>query len=74
MVGTTIKSAWSIASITMRAYCLCGDAIHTTVNDPGTLAFVMETFAEVHQGEGHGPTDSKTAARARKKRERHAVS
>ena len=69
MVGTTIKSAWPIASITLRAYCICGDAVHLTVDHPDAIELVMETFAEDHLGEeGHGPCDSKTAARARKKR------
>jgi len=68
MIGTTIKSAWSIASMTLRAYCICGDAIHLTVKNPGAVELVMEIFADAHFGEGHGPCDSKTAARARKKR------
>ena len=70
MVGTTIKSAWPIASMTLRAYCTCGGAIHLTVKDPDAVQLVMETFAEMHLGEEHGPCDSKTAARARKKRDR----
>ena len=68
MVGTTIKSAWPIASVTLRAYCICGDAIHLTVKNPDAVQFVMEYFAGAHVGEGHGSCDSKTAARARKKR------
>ena len=68
MVGTTIKSAWPIASMTIRAYCICGDAVHLTMNDPDAIQLVMEIFAGDHFGEEHGPCDSKTAARARKKR------
>ncbi len=68
MKGTTIRSIWPIASMTLRAYCICGDAVHLTMNDPDAIELVMETFAEDHLSEGHGPCDSKTAARARKKR------
>lgn len=66
---TTIKSAWTIESATLRAYCKCGGAIHLTTN-PATenISFVMDTFADSHQGEGHGPCDAKTAAKARRKR------
>lgn len=70
MVGTTVKSAWPIASMTVRGYCKCGAAIHTTSNNPDTISYVMETFAEDHHGEGHGACDAKTARKARKKMER----
>jgi hypothetical protein len=68
MIGTTIKSAWPIASMTLRVYCVCGTAMHLTMNEPDAVELVMETFASAHVGDEHGPCDSKTAARARKKR------
>ena len=70
MKGTTIKSAWPIESMTLRAYCECGAAIHLTTN-PATenITFVMDTFADLHSGNGHGPCDAKIAAKARRKRE-----
>ncbi len=70
MAGTTIKSVWTLASLTLRGYCICGGAIHLTVKDPDVVQVVMGTFAAAHQGEGHGPCDSKTAAKARRKLER----
>ncbi len=71
MNGTTIKSVWPIESMTLRAYCECGGAIHLTAN-PATenVTFVMETFAGAHRGNGHAPCDAKTAAKARRRRER----
>lgn len=67
MKGTTIKSAWPLESVTLRAYCKCGGAIHLTTN-PATenVTFVMETFADAHAGVGHGPCDAKTARKARR--------
>ncbi len=73
MIGTTIKSAWPIESITVRAYCKCGDAIHTSMNSLQPFEFVMEAFADDHQGENHGSCDAKTARKARRKREREVV-
>ncbi len=70
MLGTTIKSAWPIASLTLRAYCTCGSAIHLTMKEPGAVELVMDTFFEMHDGEGHEPCDSKTASRARRKSDR----
>lgn len=70
MIGTTVKSAWPIYSMTIRAYCKCGDAIHTTMNDPAAIELVMETFASDHIGEDHGPCDPKTARKARRKKDR----
>ena len=66
---TKIQSAWPIESATLRAYCKCGGAIHLTTN-PATesITLVMETFADSHQGDEHGPCDAKTAAKARRKR------
>lgn len=66
---TTIKSAWPIESATLRAYCKCGGAIHLTTNPAiENITFIMETFADAHQGDGHGHCDAKTAAKARRLR------
>ena len=70
MIGTTIKSAWPIATITIRVYCTCGGAMHLTMNKPGEAEFIMEAFAESHSGKGHKPTDSKTAAKERRRLEK----
>lgn len=70
MSGTTLKLAWQPHSITIRAYCKCGGAIHATISPPGEILFVLESFAEQHQGDGCGPCDAKTSRKARRKRER----
>ncbi len=70
MKNTVIRSAWPLASVTVRAYCKCGDAIHTTMNDVEGINTTMEIFAECHQEPGCGPCDSKTARKARIRRER----
>ncbi|KKL69573.1 hypothetical protein LCGC14_2113570 [marine sediment metagenome] len=71
MKGTTIKSAWPIESVTLRAYCRCGGAIHLTTNPAiENVTFVMETFANAHAGKDHEPCDAKAAAKARRARQK----
>ena len=67
---TRIISAWPIESVTIRVYCKCGGAMHTTMKDVDGINLVLDAFAEDHQGEDHGPCNARTASRARKKYER----
>lgn len=67
---TRIVSAWPIASVTIRVYCKCGGAMHTTMSDVDGINFVLDTFYENHQSDGCGPCDAKTARKARVKYER----
>jgi len=69
----TLKLAWRPHSITIRAYCKCGDAIHATISPIDKIEFVLETFASDHLGEGCGPCDAKTSRIARRRRERHGT-
>ena len=64
---TRIISAWPIESITIRVYCKCGGAMHTTMNKVEGINFVLDTFYEEHRSDDCGPCDSKTASKARRK-------
>jgi len=68
---TILNLCWRPHSITVRAYCKCGDAIHTTISPvDDKVEFIFETFAQAHTGIFCGPCDAKTAAKARRKREK----
>ncbi len=47
-----------------KFYCICGSAWKGKV-EPIMFAKLKEQWDEIHQGEGHAPTDARTAARAR---------
>jgi len=70
MSGTTLKLAWRPHSITVRAYCKCGDIIHCTVSPVGQIEYILEDFARDHLRPGCEPCDAKTAQKARRKLER----
>lgn len=53
-------------------YCICGAAMTGSVS-PGRNAEELERiFRSLHNGEGHGPTDRRVAATARRRSERTA--
>lgn len=61
----------SVHSVTVRLYCSCGDALHTTSDWPGAYAAIREFWSQ-HQGDGHGPTTPRKARYARKRRSERA--
>jgi len=61
-----------INSMTVRMYCACGDAVRVS----GSPLYVEDSvmfFTQLHNKPGCEPCDSKTAARARAKREREGA-
>ena len=57
------------------AYCLCGASLRGTMRgypreDEELLARFAEEWARDHEGDGHGETDARGAARGRTKAER----
>ena len=51
-------------------YCLCGAVMTATISPAHHALELAARFRLVHTGDGHGSTDSKTAAAARRKAER----
>jgi len=60
-----------VHSVTVRLYCACGDALHTTSDWIGVL-YKIDEFWTQHQGDGHGPTTPRKARYARKRRSERA--
>lgn len=52
----------------VRAYCICGDAIHISTGDVEHVEGALMDFNIIHQGEGHCPCDAQHCLAARKKR------
>lgn len=50
----------------MALYCICGGSMRATSRPPEVAESIGHTFWLVHAGAGHGPTDSRTAGRARR--------
>jgi len=55
-----------------KAYCICGGS-RLIVGPPKAVEEVLREFWERHSGEGHGPCDAKTAAKARRKAEEETI-
>jgi hypothetical protein len=57
-----------MSTLRLSAYCLCGAALKMTGTSHALR--VADEFWLHHTGPGHGSTDSRTAAAARRKAER----
>lgn len=57
-------------SLKIDGYCTCGSACHVSSNPPQHARDIYAAFRDAHQGEGHAPCDSRTAADARRKQQR----
>jgi hypothetical protein len=53
--------------MTRKGWCKCGAAFKVTSNNEPAVLRIEESFWGAHDGDGHGPTDRKTAYRARRK-------
>jgi hypothetical protein len=58
-----------ISGIDQSVFCVCGASmrVHADLN---SAKKAVQAFATVHSGDGHGPTDKKTARKARRAQER----
>lgn len=54
-------------SVKIARYCTCGSSLTGRADKPQVLE---GAWSEFHTGEGHGPTDAKGAAAARRREER----
>ena len=54
----------------VEVYCACGGAVRGRVksSDPKAIDKIVNTFRAVHYFPGCGPSDAKTARKARQKR------
>lgn len=57
------------ASYTVRAYCVCGDALRINAHDIEAVEEGLMAFRSKHDGEGHQPCDAHICLIARRKRE-----
>lgn len=53
----------------IKLYCLCGAAWIGSVSPDNKAKELTDFFWSMHDGEGHGACDSRTAGRARRKAE-----
>lgn len=70
-MNTNITIRWP-AFYTVRAYCICGDAVEIHTDEPEHVENSLNAFMVKHRGSGHGPCDSRICLRARRKRERRS--
>lgn len=54
----------------LACYCTCGGTLTGRASGGGGAAYLIQTFWAVHDGDGHGPTDAKGAAAARRREDR----
>lgn len=60
-----------VTSISYKCYCLCGGKLHASSSPPEGAKWLVAQFETIHSGEGHGPCDARTAAKARRLAELH---
>jgi hypothetical protein len=66
----TDSASW----VRIQRWCRCGDHLDARSSPPAAAIALDEQFGELHQGEGHGPTDARGARNARRRAARTAVS